>query len=288
MEAKRIITSNDKDLFDMYQTVKGEEFHFSMMEKEYAASVIVEYLNTCRENGIPHNLDSKYIDEMIESLVRYGIKLYSIEVLLYQYLKLKKNNNEELLEIIMKKHNFNYAPSIRNAFYYLLSNPIDLLDFTTNPLMWPGMKSFEKTGNHYVIETELGKIEVSKATPRFLNTNSSYIFKKTLIHKCFARTYDFVKENRDSYAILSKQPGFFYGHDYHAYVERKGEIIDIAANAYYDKKESANKILMGEEIARLSYDEIRDKLDSLDTSLLEGREKLYMLTMYHDIRNRNN
>lgn len=287
MKKQELKQNNDMDLFDMYQIVKGEELNFYMTEKEKAAEVIIEYLNVCREHGIDHHLESKYIDEMINSLTRYGIKLYSIEVLLYQYLRLKKENNEELLEAIMKEHNFNYAPSIRNAFYYLLSNPSDLIDFSTNPMLWPGMKNVVNHGNSYIIETELGRIEVSKATPKFLRTNSSYIFKKPLIHKCFARTYDFVKENKDSYAILSKQPNFFFGYDYHAYVERNGEIIDIAANAYYDKKEFASTILVGEEMARLSFEEITEELSSLDTSCLEGKEKLYMLSTYHDIKNRN-
>ena len=34
----------------------------------------------------------------------------------------------------------------------------------------------------------------------------------------YRKAFDIVKENRESYAILSKQPGFFYGYDYgHGY-----------------------------------------------------------------------
>lgn len=277
---------NNFDFSEAYETVKGEEFHFYMMEKEKAADIIIEYINVCHEYNLQHHLETKYIDELINNFNRYGVKLYSVELLLYQYLKMKQENNEELLETIMKKHNFNYASAIRNAFYYLLSNPQDLIDFSINPMIWPGMKNVNRHKNFYIVETELGRIEVSKATPRFVKSNSKYIFKKPLMHKCFARTYDFVKENKNSYAILSKQPNFLYGYDYHAYVEVDGDILDIASNAYYEGNEFADKILIGEKMARLSFDEIREELDSLDKKELEKYEKLYILSAYHDIKNR--
>ena len=286
MAIQKLNCFDSVNLFEMYQIVNGEEFHSYMMEKEKAAEVIIDYLKVCNQYNIPHYLEVKYVDELINSFTRYGVKLYSVELLLQEYFKLKKDNNEELLEAVMKKHNFNYAPSIRNAFYNLLSNPIELVDVKINPMLWPGINGFSRSGNFYVVETELGKIEVSKATPKFLKTSSGYIFKKPLIHMCFARTYDFVKDNKNSYAILSKQPNFMYGNDYHAYVEVNGEILDIASNAYYDRKEFADKILVGEQLARLSFDEIDEELNNLDLSEVEGKEKMYILSMYHDIKNR--
>lgn len=270
----------------LLEDITSEDIRTEYREREKAAEVVFEYLSVCNDLGIPHRIVGHYVEDLLKNLTRNGIKRYSVEVLLFDYFKLKGTENGKLLEAIMKKHDFHYSNSIHNAIYYLLGKKSDLMDFTTDPMLWPGVNNISKNGNFYTLETELGRIELSKAAPKFLNTNSSYIFKKPLMGKCYSRTLEFVEKNKGSNAILSRQPNFFNGGHYHAYAEMKGEIIDLAANTFYDSKEFADKVLCGNVIAKLSFEEIQDTYKKLDCPEIRDREKLYILTAFYDMKNR--
>ena len=202
--------------------------------------------------------------------------------LLLEYFAQKETANEEIMLDVLNKYNFNYSMSVHNAIYYLLATENDDC-MSINPLAWPGVYNIQKDDIKYYLDTILGLIEVYKASEML----SSNVFEKQLMGQCYERTYDYIKENTKASAILSYMPNFFYGGHYHAYVEREDGILDIAANAFYYKKESADKILCGDKIAKLTYKQAKQKYQTIKntTPQVESKNKLLTLALYYD-RNR--
>ena len=157
--------------------------------------------------------------------------------------------------------------SIHNAIYYLLATEKERFD-KIDPMLWPGVKSIKKSESKYILETILGTIEVYQASKMFMDSPSSIIFNKTLMGQCYARTYDFLKENNDYKAVLQYMPNFFYGGHYHAYLEKNKQVLDIASNAFYSSKDSINKILCGEVLAKLTYKQVRQKFREIKIQCL--------------------
>ena len=105
--------------------------------------------------------------------------------------------------------------------------------------------------------------------------------------QCYERTYDFLKKNRDYKAVLAYMPHFFCGGNYHAYLEKDSEVLDIASNAFYSSKESIDKIFCGEIIAKLSYSQVQEKFNIIrkTTPEINSKQKLLTLALYYDRKN---
>ena len=142
------------------------------------------------------------------------------------------------------------------------------------------------TNDCYTVETNIGTINVAKASVLFSGTTSAHIFQKPLMGECYARSYDFLKENRDYHAVLSYMPNFFYGGHYHAYLEKDSKTLDIASNAFYESKESADKVLNGKIIAKLSYEEVERQFKKVKklSPEIKHYSKLHVLTLCHDAK----
>lgn len=190
------------------------------------------------------------------------------ESLLYNYFYLKGTEYEMEFNELLNLYKFNYSMSIHNAIYYLLATKNEYTN-CINPLKWPGVYEIYIIDSKYVLKTIMGEIEVYKASEQFSTINSRYIFDRKLMGKCYERTYDFVKENKDYQVILSYMPNFFCGGNYHAYLEKGNQVLDIASNALYSSKESISKIFRGEEIAKLSYHQIEKKFSYIKKEFLE-------------------
>lgn len=206
------------------------------------------------------------------------------------YFNQKKNNNQKKFDNYLEQFNFNYIASIRNGIYYLLGREDELEDCDIDYSLWPGISNATIDDNKYILDTKVGKIEVYKASEFYKNTSSAYIFERDLMQRCYIRTYDFVKENlRDFQAVLSYTP-FFFGNcgSYHAYALGNSTIVDIAANALYDSLDTGNKILKGNIIKKLTYDEIEDEFEKIEKEIPEllddDYNKLYILTLYYDYK----
>lgn len=204
-----------------------------------------------------------------------------IEYLLYLYFSVKGTKEEAFFNELLDTHNFNYSMSIHNAIYYLLATEQEK-DDSIDPLSWPGMINIDESDTKYTLRTKIGTIEVWKASELFSSSPSHYIFDKTLMGQCYERTYDFLRENSQYKAVLSYMPNFFYGGHYHAYLENDEGILDIAANAYYDNKDSANKTLCGKTLAKLDNKQIRRKIKTLKQTIpVNDHQKLLTLAMYY-------
>ena len=142
-------------------------------------------------------------------------------------------------------------------------------------------------GSKYILDTVLGDIEVFKASKLFSNSSSYHIFNKDLMGQCYERSYDFLKENRDYKAVLAYMPNFFYGGNYHAYLEKDEQVLDIASNAFYSSKESIDKIFCGETIAKLTWKQVQQKFEQIKSTTpnINSRQKLLTLTLYYDNKN---
>lgn len=209
-----------------------------------------------------------------------------IEDILYEYFSIKGTEEEEIFIKLLNSHNFNYSMSIHNAIYYLLATEKEHVN-AVNPLFWPGVNSVAKSESQYILDTVLGSIEISQASEIFSSSPSSHIFNKILMGKCYERSYDFLRENRNYQAVLSYMPNFFYGGHYHAYLEKDGKVLDIASNAFYSSKESSDKILCGEVIKKLTYKQAKQKFETIKntTSNINSQQKLLTLALYYDRRN---
>ena len=204
--------------------------------------------------------------------------------LFMEYAANKGTKNEEVFNELLKDNGFNWQFSIHSAIYDLLTLEEDSLEGRT-PLDWPGINNIEGNNNHYTLNTVLGDIEVYKASEIFKNTKHYHIFKKELAKNCYFRTYDFLSESDEYKAVLSHQPSAFHNGHYHSYLENDEAVLDIATNALYYSKESAAKVLTGEKLATLSYEQVNQEFASLKDSLPEECEenKLLTLTLYHDM-----
>lgn len=199
--------------------------------------------------------------------------------LLYNYFNLKKKGKHQVLEKVLNKYKINYKSSIHNAIY-------DLLDSKNEhrATLWPGVISEEDDGLLYRLETSLGTIRVYKASEIFKNTKSAYIFKRDLRTYCHVRSFDFLSENRDYKAVLSYNNNIFVGGYFHAYLEKDDITLDIASNALYTSREDKERVLDGEVLAKLTYDEALDEfakvLDEIP-NLDPNDDKLQVLALHY-------
>lgn len=201
--------------------------------------------------------------------------------LLKIYAALKENRKDYSLEKIMKDNGLKYSAAIHNASYHLLGHDVELGYSRINPINLPGIDTIEKKDKGYLMHTKIGTIKVYKASEIFKYHKSSDLFGRPLAGQCYARTYDFVKMNpSSSTTVLAYMPNHLYGSHFHAYVEREDDIIDIAANAYYESKEDAKNILTGEVLARYSFEEIEEIYKQFEKANEKGTYKLKVLTAH--------
>ncbi len=247
-----------------------------------------ETLPMIKENLIAFKVIQEYLSNSFNH--KYNINNapnYVLE-LLYNYSLISDDVNKQIINKILTNYNFNYSISIHNAIYSLLNLEESNL---IAPLSWPGIENIDyKENSYYTLNTTLGTIKVFKASKIFSKTRSSIIFaKKKLIGECYARTYDFIKQNKEYNAIISYMPNFFYGRHYHAYIENNKEVIDIAANAYYNSKSFSNKTLCGNIITKLSYEKIEEEFGKIINKIPEFKkeDKLHILALYYDHKMNN-
>jgi len=235
-------------------------------ENEISALIIRQYYNLTQDTGV----------------IFTGSGVLDV---FYNYFRVKGTNNEKVLLDLLYKFDFDFSMSIHNSIYYLLGKKEELKEGCVSPLGWPGVNSYTRNGSDFVVNTNLGKIKVRRAS----DIIESEVFKKHLMNQCYERTYDFLKENRDYRAVLSLMPSFLSGDHYHAYLEKDGNILDIAANAYYEDKKSIDTIFCGEEIVSLTYDEVEEEHMTLKRIYpnLRNNYKLHSIAVYHDkVRNK--
>ena len=260
---------------------------------EYKNILAQEELREIKPNILENEEATRALEDFFKQNIdrnfSYKITGEPMDDLLYSCFAVKGTPNEHIMAKILESHNFNYINSIHNAIYYMLGQKEELNLLNTNPLLWPGIKSMTALDSTYTVTTKIGTIKVSRASKIFENSKSAYIFKKPLMGECYYRTYDFLKENKNEYkVVLSYMPNFFHEGHYHAYLENNTHILDIASNAYYTKEE-AKKVLCGDVIVKLTYDEIEAKINELEEKIPEVKEKskLHALALYYDIKKVN-
>lgn len=226
----------------------------------------------------------KYLQEISIYNPNYQITGYPLEDFLNNYFMIKGSEEEKILNEIMQAYDFKYSRSIHNALYYLLGKEEELVGMDVNPLSWPGVYEIFKDGYNYTLETILGTLKVMEARPLFKGTKSASVFDKTLMGQCYDRTYDFLKLNPDYKAVLAYVPYFFGGGQYHAFLEKDEQVLDIAANALFNSHESSDKVLSGEIITKLSYKEVLEKFKHISKHMPEVKDKskLQVLALYYD------
>jgi len=244
-----------------------------IMDLAVASEVLMEFFDTCSKDISSYIDTGNYIEDLLEN-----------------YFLFKNTSVGESLEKIMKQYNFNYTNSIHNAIYYLLGREWDLVGRNTNPTLWPGITQILAIGPNYRLDTNLGIIKVSKASDIFKNTDSSYIFDRELMMRCYSRSYEFIEKNRDQYkVVLSYLPNFFRGGHYHAYLENDSSILDIAANSIYLNKEEAKNVLTGNVICKISYDEVEERYKDIEREIPDinnlNSSRLHTLALYYDYKN---
>ena len=118
-----------------------------------------------------------------------------------------------------------------------------------------------------------------KADEVFKDHKSYYIFLKELKNCCYARTYDFLKENQDDYkAVLAYIPHIFCKGHYHAYLEKyDGKVLDIAGNSLYNSIEEANTILNPDIIKKYTFEEVQKEYNENKDLFKEMQNKYYKL-----------
>lgn len=172
---------------------------------------------------------------------------------------------ERLLTMLMEANDICYPYCIREATGRLMAKPNSHLSYLS-PTLLPGVKQISQDEELYQLDTKIGTIHIRKASDVFQNTNSSYIFERTLLQECYARSFDFLKENQDTYrVVLSYLPTFFTTGYYHAFLTNGTEVLDIASNAFYPDKKEAEKMFRGNTLGVLSYEEVIE----LEQKLLE-------------------
>lgn len=252
---------------------KIREKQADIIDFDVAGEVLTEFFDVCSQDFDSYIDTGNYIEDLLEN-----------------YFLLKNTSDGELLERIMRQYNFNYSMSIHNAIYYLLGQEWDLINRNTNPSLWPGVSKILVNGSNYQLDTSLGKVNVSKASNIFKKTRCSYIFNRELMMHCYSRSYEFAKANRDKCkVVLSYMPNFFRGGHYHAYLENNSSILDIAANSFYLNKEDAKKIINGDIICKISYDEIEERFKDIKREIPDlnnfKSSKLHTLALYYDYKN---
>lgn len=261
-------------LEDLYNFQAQRTNITNFQENEIARNVLLEYIYSCAYSS--------------RSLLQQNEKM-PMTNLLYSYFNLKKAKSDDLalLDSIMKKYNFNYSTSACNALHYLLCNKEELVHKVSYQL-WPAIISYKEENNFFQLKTKIGTIRFYKASIYFKNTDLDPIFSRKLSGYCYARTYDILKKRpNDTKAIISYMPNFFCGGYYHNYVEMAEGILDIASNCFYSNLKEANKILNGQIIKKVSYEEIEDdyykltkKIPYIDYACQQ--DKLNALSVYYD------
>lgn len=213
-------------------------------------------------------------------LIDIGDELDTLVTLCF---KSKGTEYENTLYELLHEYNYNFSLSIRNAIYYLLANRKDYNEHI-RPELWPGVNGIDIISSKYKLYTMIGDVEVYRASSMFSGP-SRKMFSKNLMRLCHERSLEFLKKNRDYKVILSCMPNFFCGESYHSYLENGDQVLDIAANAFYESHEYADKILCGRKLAELTYDEVVSEFESLKSAIpkLPNKHKLLSLSIYHDI-----
>lgn len=241
---------------------------------------IYEYYDKTEKYYI--NLDEQLVKEIIKEYRKSGpyinYKGNVIKGLLYNYSYLKKKGKHKTLDKILNKYNINYTYSINSSIYDLLGKN------KGGVILSPGVISEEDDGLLYKLKTNIGTIKVYKASEIFKNTKSAYIFKRKLRNYCHVRSFDFLSENKDYKAVLSYDNNLFVGGHFHSYLEKDDITIDIASNALYKSREDKEKVLNGDVLAKLTYDEVMtefmkvlEEIPDLDPD----DDKLQVLALYY-------
>ena len=168
---------------------------------------------------------------------------------LVNYVELSKYQKDDIA-LYLKKQNYNKQALLNEYIYdYLSVNPLVKIEDV------PIVNKVTTVDNKTILDTNIGKIKLGKASEYFKDTKSSYIFNKKLTGECFDRTLEFVKENEEYDAIVSYVPNIFVGGHYHAYAKCDDTIVDPASNAiYFDN--TGNLIEQGEIIFSDKYTNI--------------------------------
>lgn len=219
----------------------------------------------------------KIEDQIAQEILIKFYELYHLDAsqvktnmrsLLKTYVIVKEIHDEKaesLLTMLMEANDICYPYCIREATGRFMAQPnshLSLLD----PTVLPGVKRISQDGELYRLDTKIGTIHIRKASDVFKNTNSSYIFERKLPQECYARSFDFLKENQDSYrVVLSYLPTLFTEGYYHAFLTNGTEVLDIASNTFYPDKKEAEKMFRGNTLGVLSYEEVTE----LEQKLLE-------------------
>ncbi|GEM_PF-6055815 len=210
----------------------------------------------------------------------YKLPFYSLHHLINGYYYLKKIGKEKELDEILQKCNFNYAFSIRNAIYDLFLLEKDKRRYrSVKPTLWPGVINVENDGPLFKVDTVLGTINVYKASEVIANK----IFNQNLCGRCFEVSEEYVTENPEYKVVLSYMPYAFIGGDYHAYLRRDSEVLDLAANALFT--DSSTDLLYPRcPIKELSLDEMNSTYEDLkiQDSEVEDDYKLHVLAIHYD------
>ena len=218
------------------------------IENQIAQEILIKFYDLC-------HLDATQVEPNMRSLLK-------------TYVIVKEINDkkaERLLTMLMEANDICYPYCIREATGRLMAKSNSHLSYLS-PTLLPGVKQISQDGELYRLDTKIGTIHIRKASDVFQNTNSSYIFERTLLRECYARSLDFIKENQDTYrVVLSYLPTFFTTGYYHAFLTNGTEVLDIASNTFYPDKGEAEKMFCGNTLGVLSYEEVIE----LEQKLLE-------------------
>ena len=259
-----------------YFTIKEREYLYEhipeTLDKEGAFNTLFTYLNNPSKPTFKYKNTGDFFNDLIMN-----------------YIQLKNTENGKILEQSMIDCGFNYTMSIHNAIYYMLAQTqeIEKSKFKQiKPTDWPGVKNYHNNKSTYVINTVYGDITVNKASEIFKNTKSDYIFKRNLLQRCWYRSYDFAKENPDYTIVLSYLPNFFSNGHYHAYLEKDNITLDIASNGFYESKSDSQKVLNGEIVKKLSFEEAEETYQTVIKELNNDKatkeySKLHLLALYY-------
>ena len=207
------------------------------IENQIAQEILIKFYDLC-------HLDATQVEPNMRSLLKTYVIIKEIH----------DEKAESLLTMLMEANDICYPYGIREATGRLMAKPNSHLSYLS-PTLLPGVKQISQDGELYQLDTKIGTIHIRKASDVFQNTNSSYIFERTLLQECYARSFDFLKENQDTYrVVLSYLPTFFTTGYYHAFLTNGTEVLDIASNAFYPDKKEAEKMFRGNTQAVLTYE----------------------------------
>ena len=165
-----------------------EDFTWDVIAQE----ILIKFYDLC-------HLDATQVEPNMRSLLKTYVIIKEIH----------DEKAESLLTMLMEANDICYPYGIREATGRLMAKPNSHLSYLS-PTLLPGVKQISQDGELYRLDTKIGTIHIRKASDVFQNTNSSYIFERPLLRECYARSFDFLKENQDTYrVVLSYLPTFF-------------------------------------------------------------------------------